>query len=73
MQTRFLHLRTNAGLMTKLDALAERLRDNPDLVHSGAFTRSDAARVALNAGLRALEAQGPDHYPHGAQRRTDAA
>lgn len=68
MQTRFLHLRTHSALVATLDALAARLRDNPELAHNGTFTRSDAARLAMLAGLRALEAPGLDHYPHGAQR-----
>jgi len=55
LQIRFLHLRTHPSLLAKLDALAERLRDSPDMAHKVAFTRSDAARVAINAGLKALE------------------
>ena len=73
MKARMLQVRTHASLLATLDALAERLGADPRLAHSGRFTRSDAARVAITAGLAALEAQGPDPHSHGAQRRTDAA
>ena len=56
-KAQMLQVRTHASLIATLDALAERLGQDPRLAHSGRFTRSDAARVAITAGLKALEAE----------------